>query len=53
MENMIETSTERNFNPDKSKKCKQRRPTELTHKFKFVDYEDDFSYLLEEFENKS
>ena len=52
MENISGTSTEKKVKIDeqklKEKRRKLRKASELAKKFKDVDYEDDFSYLLDE-----
>ena len=52
MENISGTSTENKVKIDeqklKEKRRKFRKASELAKKFKYVDYEDDFSYLLDE-----
>lgn len=57
MENISGTSTEKKVKIDeqklKEKRRKLRKASELAKKFKYVDYEDDFSYLLDEIKEKS
>ena len=52
MENISGTSVEKKVEIDeqklKEKRRKFRNASELAKKFKYVDYEDDFSYLLDE-----
>lgn len=52
MENISGTSVEKKVEIDeqklKEKRRKFRKASELAKKFKYVDYEDDFSYLLDE-----
>lgn len=52
MENISGTSVEKKVEIDeqklKEKRRKFRKASELVKKFKYVDYEDDFSYLLDE-----
>ena len=57
MENISRTSTEKKVEIDeqklKEKRHKFRKASELAKKFKYADYEDDFSYLLDEIKEKS
>ena len=57
MENISGTSMEKKVKIDeqklKEKRRKFRKASKLAKKFKYVDYEDDFSYLLDEIKEKS